>query len=214
MNKNLNNQNDKGAQRGQMQPQGVRQNDISSQGGGTNLDRDREPRRVESWSNPSPEKDKEIHPAEPSGEKNLNRERETQPLGRESNLNREKTRQESTIEKTIYREKEASGVNSESAKNTGSGISSPSFRAQAMNNRETAYKSSAFQSSSQNQERKLTDELKAPAMTGTALYVIAAILLIGWAVGFFYYNAGPAIHILLVLALVSVLIKVVQGRNV
>ncbi|HAH25957.1 MAG TPA: lmo0937 family membrane protein [Prolixibacteraceae bacterium] len=51
-------------------------------------------------------------------------------------------------------------------------------------------------------------------MTGTALYVIAAILLIGWAVGFFYYNAGPAIHILLVLALVSVLIKVVQGRNV
>lgn len=213
MNKNLNNQNDKGTQRGQMEQPGNRLNDTPPQGGATNLNRDREPSRVESWSNQSTDKGKDIHPIEPSVEKNLNRERETSPVGREPNLNREKERMETTAERTMNRENKTNGINPEPIRNAGAANGSPSSRTQAMNDREGAYKSSTFQIKTASQESRMADELKAPAMTGTALYVIAAILLIGWAVGFFYYDAGPAIHILLILALVSVLIKSVQGRN-
>ncbi|HTB31675.1 MAG TPA: lmo0937 family membrane protein [Bacteroidia bacterium] len=45
------------------------------------------------------------------------------------------------------------------------------------------------------------------------LYVIAVILVICWAVGFFAYSAGYLIHILLVLALIAILIRIIQGRN-
>ncbi len=46
------------------------------------------------------------------------------------------------------------------------------------------------------------------------LYVIAIILLIGWAIGFFAYGAGGIIHILLVIAIIAILIRVIQGRKV
>lgn len=46
------------------------------------------------------------------------------------------------------------------------------------------------------------------------LYIIAVILIIGWAVGFFAYSAGSVIHILLVLALVAILFRLIQGRRV
>lgn len=48
---------------------------------------------------------------------------------------------------------------------------------------------------------------------GNLLYVIAVIMLIGWAVGFFAFNAGSIIHILLVIALVSVLLRVINGQR-
>lgn len=46
------------------------------------------------------------------------------------------------------------------------------------------------------------------------LYVIAVILVICWAIGFFAYSAGSIIHILLVLAIISVLLRLIQGRRV
>ncbi len=46
------------------------------------------------------------------------------------------------------------------------------------------------------------------------LYLIALIFVILWAIGFLGYNAGYIIHILLVIAVVSVLLRVIQGRRV
>jgi hypothetical protein len=42
------------------------------------------------------------------------------------------------------------------------------------------------------------------------LYIIAVILIIGWAFGFFYYSAGGLIHILLVIAIVALLLGVIR----
>ncbi len=49
---------------------------------------------------------------------------------------------------------------------------------------------------------------------GNLLYVIAVILVIAWAIGFIGYSAGGLIHILLVIALISVILRVIQGRGV
>jgi hypothetical protein len=45
------------------------------------------------------------------------------------------------------------------------------------------------------------------------LYVIAVILIISWAVGFFAYSAGGLIHILLVIALVAVILRLIRGKD-
>jgi hypothetical protein len=42
------------------------------------------------------------------------------------------------------------------------------------------------------------------------LYLIAVILVIGWLVGFFAYSLGGLIHILLVLAIISLLLGVIN----
>lgn len=42
------------------------------------------------------------------------------------------------------------------------------------------------------------------------LYIIAVILVIGWALGFFYYSAGGIIHILLVIAIVALLLGLIR----
>ena len=49
---------------------------------------------------------------------------------------------------------------------------------------------------------------------GDLLYVIAIILIIGWAIGFLAYSIGGLIHILLVLAVVAILLRLIQGRKV
>lgn len=43
------------------------------------------------------------------------------------------------------------------------------------------------------------------------LYLIAVILVIAWAVGFFAYDAGSLIHILLVIAVIAVLLRIIRG---
>jgi tryptophan-rich sensory protein len=48
---------------------------------------------------------------------------------------------------------------------------------------------------------------------GSILYIIAVILVIGWAIGFFGYAAGGLIHILLVIAVIAVLLNIIQGRR-
>jgi hypothetical protein len=42
------------------------------------------------------------------------------------------------------------------------------------------------------------------------LYLIAVVLVIGWLLGFFVYNATGLIHILIVLAIVSLLLGLIQ----
>ncbi|HTJ13639.1 MAG TPA: lmo0937 family membrane protein [Dinghuibacter sp.] len=42
------------------------------------------------------------------------------------------------------------------------------------------------------------------------LYLLAVILLIGWVLGFFVYSAGALIHILLVLAVISILLGLIR----
>jgi hypothetical protein len=49
---------------------------------------------------------------------------------------------------------------------------------------------------------------------GSLLYIIAVILVIAWAVGFFAYSASGIIHILLVIALIAVIFRVISGRRV
>ncbi len=46
------------------------------------------------------------------------------------------------------------------------------------------------------------------------LYIIAVILIIGWALGFFVYSVGGLIHILLVIAVVAILLRLIGGRSV
>lgn len=45
------------------------------------------------------------------------------------------------------------------------------------------------------------------------LVTIAVVLLILWALGLFVFNVGALIHILLVIAIVVVLIRIIQGRR-
>lgn len=45
---------------------------------------------------------------------------------------------------------------------------------------------------------------------GNLLYIIAVILIIGWAIGFFGYAAGGIIHILLVIAIVLIILRVIR----
>jgi uncharacterized membrane protein len=45
------------------------------------------------------------------------------------------------------------------------------------------------------------------------LYLIAIILIIGWALGFFVYSAGGLIHALLVLAIIAILVNIIRGRS-
>jgi hypothetical protein len=46
------------------------------------------------------------------------------------------------------------------------------------------------------------------------LYTVAVILIIFWAIGFFAYSVGSIIHILLVIAVIAILFRVIQGRKI
>ena len=48
---------------------------------------------------------------------------------------------------------------------------------------------------------------------GNLLYLVAVILIIGWAIGFVGFHVGGLIHILLVIAIIAVLLRVISGRN-
>jgi hypothetical protein len=43
------------------------------------------------------------------------------------------------------------------------------------------------------------------------LYILAVLLVIGWAVGFFAFHVGGIIHVLLVIAVIAVLLRVISG---
>ena len=44
--------------------------------------------------------------------------------------------------------------------------------------------------------------------------MIAVVLVVFWAIGFFSYSAGGIIHLLLVFAAISILIRIIQGKKV
>jgi hypothetical protein len=46
------------------------------------------------------------------------------------------------------------------------------------------------------------------------LYIIAVILILFWAVGFFAYSAGSVIHILLVIAVIAILLRLISGNRI
>lgn len=48
---------------------------------------------------------------------------------------------------------------------------------------------------------------------GNLLYIIAVVMIIGWAIGFFAYGAGGIIHILLLIAIITVLLRVISGQR-
>jgi hypothetical protein len=48
---------------------------------------------------------------------------------------------------------------------------------------------------------------------GNLLYIIAVILIICWAIGYFGYAAGGLIHILLVIAIIAILLKVIRRAD-
>ncbi len=45
------------------------------------------------------------------------------------------------------------------------------------------------------------------------IYVFAVILIALWATGFFFYHIGDLIHILLVIAVISILLNVIRGKD-
>jgi len=49
---------------------------------------------------------------------------------------------------------------------------------------------------------------------GNLLYIIAVILIIAWAIGFVGYSAGGLIHVLLIIAVVAVILRLIQGRRI
>jgi hypothetical protein len=49
---------------------------------------------------------------------------------------------------------------------------------------------------------------------GNLLYAVAVVLLIFWALGFVVYNVGGIIHILLVIAVIAVILKLIQGKRI
>jgi hypothetical protein len=46
------------------------------------------------------------------------------------------------------------------------------------------------------------------------LYLIAIILIIGWAIGFVGYNLGGLIHVLLVIAAIAILLRIIKGKKI
>ncbi len=45
---------------------------------------------------------------------------------------------------------------------------------------------------------------------GNLLYLVAVVLIIAWAIGYFGYQAGGLIHILLVIAVIAIILKVIR----
>lgn len=49
---------------------------------------------------------------------------------------------------------------------------------------------------------------------GNLLYIVAVILVVAWAIGFFAFSTGGIIHILLVIALIAIILRVIQGNRI
>lgn len=49
---------------------------------------------------------------------------------------------------------------------------------------------------------------------GNLLYIIAVILIIAWAIGYIGFSSGGLIHILLVIAVIVIIIKLLQGKKI
>jgi len=48
---------------------------------------------------------------------------------------------------------------------------------------------------------------------GNLLYIVAVVLVVLWAIGYVGLHAGGLIHILLVIAIIAVLLRIIQGKK-
>lgn len=48
---------------------------------------------------------------------------------------------------------------------------------------------------------------------GNLLYFVAVILLLAWAIGLIGFHAGGLIHVLLVIAIIAIIFRIIQGRK-
>ena len=48
---------------------------------------------------------------------------------------------------------------------------------------------------------------------GNILYIIAVVMIIFWAIGFFAFSLGAIIHVLLVFAVISILVRIISGNK-
>jgi hypothetical protein len=53
-----------------------------------------------------------------------------------------------------------------------------------------------------------------PINMSSLLYIIAFLLFLGWVVGLFFYSVGGVIHILLVLAIISAMLRILGGKTI
>jgi NADH:ubiquinone oxidoreductase subunit 3 (subunit A) len=60
----------------------------------------------------------------------------------------------------------------------------------------------------------LNQQLKNNNIMGNLLYIIAVVLLIAWAIGFVGYGTGGLIHALLVIAIIAVILRLIQGKKI
>ncbi len=63
------------------------------------------------------------------------------------------------------------------------------------------------------QNRQIIQTLKLTNIMKSILYIVAVVLIIGWAIGVFAYSAGGLIHVLLVIAIIAILLSVIGGRT-
>jgi len=49
---------------------------------------------------------------------------------------------------------------------------------------------------------------------GNLLYIVAVVLIIAWAIGFIGYSTGGIIHVLLVIAVIAIILRIIQGRRI
>jgi len=49
---------------------------------------------------------------------------------------------------------------------------------------------------------------------GNLLYLVAVILIIAWLIGFVGYSTGGLIHVLLVIAVIAVILRVIEGKKI
>jgi hypothetical protein len=49
---------------------------------------------------------------------------------------------------------------------------------------------------------------------GNLLYLAAVVLIVIWALGYFAYGIGGIIHILLVIAIISILLRIISGEKI
>jgi hypothetical protein len=48
---------------------------------------------------------------------------------------------------------------------------------------------------------------------GNLLYIVALVFIIAWAIGYVGYSAGGLIHVLLIIAIVAVLLRLINGQK-
>jgi hypothetical protein len=47
-----------------------------------------------------------------------------------------------------------------------------------------------------------------------SFYIVALILVVAWAIGFFVYSAGSIIHLLLIIAIIAIILRVIQSKKI